>query len=46
MKDSGSFFLRSQRNCVPEIDKIVPRTLAVMCKNHLGGAGFEGMKGS
>jgi hypothetical protein len=45
---SGKYFLKAQRGCVPEIAKVVlllQRDL-VMCKDHPGGTGFEGMKGS
>ena len=48
MKTSVKCFPRVQRSCVPEITKLVPSTLLdlVMCKSHLGGTGFEDMKGS
>jgi hypothetical protein len=45
---SGKCFLKAQRDCVPEIAKVVllqQRDL-VMCKGHPGGTGFEGMNGS
>ena len=48
MTSSGKCFLKVQRNCVPEIAKVVlllQRDL-VMYKGHPGGTGFEGMKGS
>ena len=48
MKPSGKCFLREQRSCVSEIAKVilVLQLDLVMCKNHPGGTGFEGMKGS
>ena len=48
MKSSGKCFLRAYRICVPEIVKVVPPAQLdlVMGKNHPGGTGFEGMKGS
>jgi hypothetical protein len=45
---SGKCFLKAQRDCVPEIARVVlllQRDL-VMCNGHPGGTGFEGMKGS
>ena len=42
---SGKCSLRAQRNCVPEIAKVVPPA-AVMCTNHPGDTGVECLKGS
>jgi hypothetical protein len=41
-------FLRAQIGCVPEIAKVVlmQQQDLVVCKNHPGGTGFEGMKES
>jgi hypothetical protein len=48
VNSSGKCFLREQRSCVSEIAKVilVLQLDLVMCKNHPGGTGFEGMKGS
>jgi hypothetical protein len=45
---SGKCLLKAQRDCVPEIAKVVLllQQDLVMCKGHPDGTGFEGMKGS
>jgi hypothetical protein len=45
---SEKCFLKAQRDCVPEIAKVVLLLQwdLIMCKGHPGGTGFEGMKGS
>jgi hypothetical protein len=48
MKSPEKCFLRVQRSCIPEIAMVLSLATAglEMCKNHLGGTGFEGMKES
>jgi hypothetical protein len=46
VKSSENCFMGAQRSCVPEIGKVylMLQLDLVMCENHPGGTGFEGMK--